>query len=108
MIARGQLQHHFWGTYAASIVLQFETEYCAGRAQQTVLTMFSPHPSESRALQYHGSGMALRTVEALLKRLGADPAKLGSVARSIDFGEPFTIDVVLSDGSTQTTLPLEG
>lgn len=104
MTGRGQLQHHFWGTYSASIVLQFATPEDARIAEQEAFHMFHQHPTEPRALVFYGAETALKAAESALRSHGADMSKVQSLARSIDYGEPFTVEVTLSDGSQQLTL----
>jgi hypothetical protein len=104
MYARGQLQHHFRGDYCATISLQFDTVAHARQAQQTVFTMFKTHSTAPHALIGTFGGKALEEVEALLKSHGANMRKVGSLARSTDFGEPFFIKVRPSDGGIQKKL----
>jgi hypothetical protein len=95
IIAKGQLKHHFWGDYRATIVLQFATPALAREA----LTQFPDWDIHSEAhpevISYHGGGDELKAQENLLVSLGANRKKLGSLAKSIDFGEPFTVTVKL-------------
>lgn len=95
IIAHGQLQHHFWGEYRATIVVKFATARLATAALGK-FPGFEIHPTEPSALRFFGGGSALRAVEALLKGYGANAKKLTSLAKSIDFGEPFTIAVDLA------------
>ena len=97
IIAKGQLQHHFWGEYHASIVLAFATEALA-EAALPKLAGFAKHsnPAHWNVLTYHGTGADLKRVEALLVSLGASKKKLTSLAKSIDYGEPFEITVDLT------------
>lgn len=104
MIAHGRLQHHFWGTYHASIVLVFADEQQAIQAREHAFQMFQPHPHRVSALYFQGSGTELKAAEAALKAHGANMNKVRSLARSIDFGEPFTVEVIPHDGSIQQVL----
>lgn len=90
--AQGRLQHHFWGTYAATIVLAFVN---AGFAEAALPSLpgWQVHPTFPRALVFHGSGDALKATERLLVSFGADKQKMTSLAKSIDYGEPFTVSV---------------
>lgn len=101
-IAKGQLRHHFWGEYSATIVLQFHSPVLADAAVAK-LPGFNVHPGEPRALVFHGKGDELKLVESLLVSLGADRKKLTSLAKSIDFGEPFTIALDLTPQGPQPT-----
>ena len=107
MIARGRLQHHFWGEYCATIVLIFGSEYCALQAHSAVFPMFKVHDTDIRVLIGTFSKAQLRTVESLLRQHGADMDKVSSLRYSIDYSEPFTIDVKLSDGSLQTEMEFQ-
>ena len=95
IIAKGQLQHHFWGEYSATIALQFANADLASQALPQ-LPGFEVHSKVSSALIYHGTGDDLKATEALLIAKGANPKKLRSLAKSIDFGEPFTIEMDLT------------
>jgi hypothetical protein len=95
IIANGQLQHHFWGDYRATIILLFHDRDIAEKAIAK-LPGFTPHPTDKRAVMFFGGGKELKAVEYLLVGYGASKAKLNSVAKSIDYGEPFTISVNLA------------
>jgi len=95
MTARGQLQHHFWGTYAATIALRFESEADAGRAHSTVFPTWTRSVRCPEAITWHGSDPELETTIQTLVRLGADRDKIESLAHSIDYGDPFTIRFTL-------------
>lgn len=100
IIAKGQLQHHFWGEYAATIALKFATEALALQSLPQ-LPGFERHSSVPSALIYHGTGDDLKNTEDLLVSLGANRKKLTSLAKSIDYGEPFTIEVNLTPEGPQ-------
>lgn len=102
--ARGQLQHHFWGDYKASIGLLFHSSELASEALPA-LEGFKVHPVDPRALTYFGGGADLKRVEALLVSHGANRKLLTSVAKSIDYGEPFVIWVKRVDGEPTFTQP---
>ena len=106
--ARGQLQHHFWGDYSASIGLMFGTASLARQAQASTLTEWKVSTAHPDVLQFHGTGAALKAQENPLVRLGADRKKLTSLAKSIDYGEPFTITLNTAPACTdvQEELPL--
>jgi len=90
MIANGQLRHHFWGEYYATIVLIFSSKEEAEQAQRTVFTNWKQH---DEILSFHGTGDQLTVEEERLVAHGADRKKLTSLAKSIDRGEPFTVTV---------------
>lgn len=106
VIAKGQLKHHFWGTYCATIGLWFATPALAAEAVAQ-LAPFHVSEAEPQVLVFHGSGDALKQAEAVLREHGADMKKVTSLRKSIDHGEPFTITVTLGhtdDGSVQQEL----
>ncbi len=97
--ANGLLQHHFWGTYSASIRLRFHSKELATQALG-FLPGFKQSPSGLQ-LGFHGSGKPLVQAEALLVALGANRQAMTSVAHSIDFGDPFTITIDLTPEPTE-------
>lgn len=103
--ATGQLRHHFWGEYHATIALRFGSPDHA-RLALAVLPGFKPHPKSDTAIYWHGTGDDLKPIEDLLVRYGADRRKIGSLRHSIDVGEPFTIDVPPAALETQIALDL--
>ena len=91
--ARGLLQHHFWGDYVATIVLAFTSASEAAQAQREVFKDWEISKKNPSAIRFHGGGKELDAVEALLVKFGADAKKLKSMAKSIDYGEEFTVSV---------------
>lgn len=93
--AEGRLKHHFWGEYRATIALKFATPELAAQA----LPQF-PDWKQSEivpsALTFFGDRDAVTKQEDLLVTLGADRRKISSLAKSIDFGEAFTVTVDLT------------
>ena len=94
MKARGQLKHHFWGTYAASVWLTFENATDAEIARSKVFTDWKANPAHPDTIGFHGTDPALREQLNLLAAHGADLSLVESCATSIDYGEPFTVDVL--------------
>lgn len=87
----GLLQHHFWGSYAASIAIVFATPAEAHDALATLGGSWKLGQRSGRAVVWHG---AAADADATVKRLvdyGADPEKITSVKKSIDHGEPFHV-----------------
>jgi hypothetical protein len=101
-IAKGQLRHHFWGDYKATIVLKFHSPVLASAAVAQ-LPGFNVHERDTSALVFFGGGEQLKLVEALLVSLGADRKKIRSVRYSIDYGERFEIAVDLTPRVPQPT-----
>jgi hypothetical protein len=111
LTASGQLKHHFWGDYAASIVLQFDSPTAA----QVALPHFQGwrvHKTHADVLVFHGSDPALETALTQLEAHGANRDVVCSCAKSIDYGEHFVIEVkgcerALLEACGQQPLPME-
>jgi hypothetical protein len=101
--AKGQLQHHFWGEYCASIYLQFHSEDLALQAQALA---FPNWKHKGSVLGFHGTGAALKAEEATLVAHGADRKKISSLKYSIDRGEVFTVNVDLTPAPVEVQLSL--
>lgn len=93
MKARGQLRHRFWGTYSAVIGLVFASEAEAMEARQTLGDDWQPSDKHPAALLWVGDSDALERVSDVLEAHGADRKKISSIAKSIDYGEPFEIEL---------------
>jgi hypothetical protein len=106
ILGTGRLQHHFWGQYHATVILQWSSVALAQQALQ-IFPLFKVHPEDSRVLVYHGTGAELKQVEQALRAAGADMRKVTSVAKSIDFGEPFTVGMPLYAAAPDTSTQLE-
>jgi len=91
--ARGQLKHHFWGTYVASVWLVFDSPLDAEVARSQVFTEWKTNPEHLDTIGFHGSDPLLTAQLDLLEAHGADRDLVESCAKSIDYGEPFTVDV---------------
>jgi len=113
--ATGQLQHHFWGTYVATIGLLFGSIDDASHAHETV---FRDWRQYDLVLRWHGGDPELERQIKLLVAHGAERRKIVSVATSIDYGEPFSITIRIggsgqeealhqADTSEQMTLELD-
>ena len=121
--AKGRLRHRFWGKYSAHIILIFDSEREAKKALPAL--EFTPTSDIQQAdgsthtscgwiqgetypdtLQIEVAGDDLKAVEQKLKEYGADVKKMGSIAKSVDWGEPFyvTIPHVHKDHPNQVTM----
>lgn len=100
----GQLQHHFWGNYHATIAIGFDTTRHAALAVEVLGAGWRVGGKGGDVAYGTFTGAAYEAAEAKLVGFGADLKKLTSIAKSIDFGEPFkvAIEVVNPD---QLTLP---
>lgn len=93
MIGRGQLRHRWWGDYSAVLALDFG-EVSAPVLQELIAQEFPGWQVLARGIIGRTvSSAELKAEKAHLARLGADPAKIDSIRFSIDYGEPFLVDV---------------
>lgn len=102
--ATGRLRHCWFGEYCAVIGLRFTSELAAEGA---LGVLGEPWERIDTSLRFSGSGQALKSAEAQLRRYGADMAKVSSLRYSIDYGEPFTVTVstpIPDDGLRQGSL----
>ena len=105
LIARGQLQHHFWGDYSATVYLEFDS--IDGAALVQLSTALIPKASGivwkqgsskyGNTLGTYVTNEQLDQLIPLLVKLGADRASITSVAHSIDYGDPFEITIEVED-----------
>ena len=88
--AKGILRHRFHGSYSAVIGLMFDSAENAKMA----LSHLSGWEigKDNRALIWIGDSEALEECKKVLASFGADAKKIDSIAKSIDFGEPFTCE----------------
>ncbi len=119
MKATGRARHRFWGRYSAHIVLQFESQEHALKAMPMLNNKieFGKYQSAGGGLVdsigwhhlTHGQGEvdkalfievadpALSLVVDRLTLFGAEKKKILSLARSIDYGEVFYIEMDTDD-----------
>lgn len=93
MVGDGQLQHHAWGKYHATIVLVFISPEVAAKAMEKLSPGWKVHPKNSRAITWHGDEDKLKPIQEELIGYGADKQKMNSMAKSIDYGERFIIRI---------------
>ena len=94
----GQLKHHFWGSYFATIVLTLDNPFNDLAAVQEVLGprwVMETHKTGGYYLIWHGADVDAQV--AMLAKYGADPKKITSLAKSVDYGEPFTATIPVKD-----------
>lgn len=92
IVGQGQLRHHFWGHYVATIAVRFASAEDAATAR-LALDAFSVSEKNANVLVFHGGDDDLKKAERQLVAAGADAKKIGSLRFSIDFGEPFTVAI---------------
>ena len=93
IIGHGQLRHRFWGDYSAAIVIQFDSPSSAERAIPHLSPKgFLPQwQSAENYVRIEVDNDQLDQLTSHLGSLGADTTKITSLARSVDYGEPWTI-----------------
>lgn len=90
---RGRLAHRFHGTYSAAIALEFESLSEARTALGVLGEPWKLSPRDGRFLVCSVDGAALGVEKEKLGRYGADVGAIDSLRKSVDYGEPFTVDV---------------
>lgn len=91
--ANGLLRHCFFGTYIAIIALGFETEHEAKSALPKLGAGWKIGEANAKALRWEGGTDALEEVKEVLGKFGADKRKIDSCAKSIDYGEAFSVEI---------------
>lgn len=93
--AKGQARHRFWGEYSAAIALIFDRRKHAEWVQECFLKDWDLAESGNPALVKIASKDETDAVVEVLTQYGAEKKKILSIAKSIDYGEPFecTFDV---------------
>lgn len=93
--ADGQLRHQFFGTYSAVIALVFQDAYQANQVLPLLGSGWKVG-SKPQALVWMGNGEELEGCKEVLGSFGADTDKIDSCAKSIDYGEPFTVEIEIT------------
>ena len=103
--ASGRLRHRFWGDYSAVIALDFGNEENAKACLPLLGDGWKPGEKHPSALVWVGDSEALEKCKEVLGSFGADVKKIDSIAKSIDYGEPFEVSIPMPmDQSKQTSL----
>jgi hypothetical protein len=97
--AEGILAHHFWGTYYATVGLVFDNEFEAKCALDSgkLYKTFKQSEKKTNALVCMVKSDVLDEIKKNLATFGADVKAIDSVAHSIDFGDPFFIELDVDD-----------
>lgn len=90
---KGQLAHHFWGTYYATIGIWFDSEEDAKHSLNVLGPLWKVSPRVSSAIIFHGKDPELNQVLETLEKFGANKRVVTSCTKSIDYGEPFEIEL---------------
>jgi hypothetical protein len=90
------LRHRFHGEYSAVIGLEFTSEAHARDAIRYLGPGWKVGEERHNILIWSGNNDQLQEVTKVLVFFGAEEKKIASVAKSIDYGEPFqvTLDVI--------------
>jgi hypothetical protein len=92
--ANGILRHCFFGTYTAVIGLTFESETHKQDAKKVLGNSWSDESAKRKnILVWSGTSEELDEVKKVLVKYGADEKKIDSIAKSIDYGEPFEVNI---------------
>ena len=96
---KGILQHHFWGTYYASLAIEFEDEFEARLAFESGKVHSSFHIGEKHlhVLTCTVESEVLDEVIENLVGLGAKKEAIASVSHSIDWGDDWEIEFEVND-----------
>ena len=90
--ASGLLRHRFWGTYSAVIGLEFQDEMMAKAALRVLgAADWKMGDKVKKCLVWVGEDTD--QVTEVLVSFGADASKIHSIAKSIDYGESFTVSI---------------
>lgn len=92
---KGRLFHHFHGTYWAQIGLWFEDGERAARALAVLGLPWKQSQKDPCVLGCAVDSAQLGAVKRQLGGFGADVRAIDSLAKSVDAGEPFTVQVPL-------------
>lgn len=97
--AEGRLQHHFWGEYRASMVLLFDNALMldATEASDKFKNWERSKKRPDTVLHWFGSSDELEIAMDELAANGAERKKIDSIAKSIDYGEPFEVEFETPD-----------
>lgn len=89
----GRLRHRFWGTYSAAMAIQFASTSDAQAALAHLGCGWRTSPMTTRALIWQGEQQALDACVEVLASFGADRKAIASLAHSVDYGDPFTVQI---------------
>lgn len=91
--ARGQLRHRFWGEYSAVIALEFESQKHAADCLSVLGEGWGVGEKNKNVLVWVGNSSELEECTKVLVSFGAEEKKIASIAKSIDYGEPFEVNI---------------
>jgi hypothetical protein len=93
--ARGQLRHRFHGEYSAVIALGFDSEADASECLPILSAKVNGWEAgkNKKALVWVGNSEELDACTHVLVSFGAEEKKIASLAKSIDYGEPFDVAI---------------
>jgi hypothetical protein len=91
--ARGQLRHHFFGTYSATIILCFEDNKSAEDSLKVLGADWKLGEKHKMVLVWTGESEELEKIKDQLESFGAVRDKIDSIKYSIDYGEEFSVKI---------------
>jgi hypothetical protein len=95
--AKGILRHQFFGTYSAVIALEFQDTYQAKESLTKLGNGWNISQKNDNVLVWAGNSEELDVCKDVLTSFGADYDKIDSVAKSIDYGEPFQVIIPIDN-----------
>lgn len=101
---QGMLRHRFWGEYSCVIAIDFGSPEAARDAAKVLGDNWQSGVKSAQVLVAELSSGALDVFKTRAGRWGADVRKIDSVAKSVDYGEPFEVTIPI-DASEQGALP---
>ena len=105
--AFGRLKHHFWGEYHSTIVLVFDSsdELDAALDSGKFKAWGRSEKRPETVITWFGKDKELESVIDELVSCGAEREGIDSIAKSIDFGEPFEVDFEVDDPKQASLFP---
>lgn len=94
-LGKGQLRHFFHGEHSAAIAIAFESPLRAAVALRVLGTPWQLHDKSRRAVFAVVTGAELERQVEVLASFGADREKIASLRKSVDYGEPFEVEIPL-------------
>ena len=101
-VGSGLAAHHFHGNYWASFALAFDTEEEAAAACRVLGAPWEVRPrrdGRATGVRCQASDLdgGVERIVAQLVSFGAERGAILSLAKSVDYGEPFTVTIPLEE-----------
>jgi len=91
--AEGRLRHRFWGEYSAVIALKFSSVEAANDALVTLKEPWHIGEKNKDVLVWTGNSDELSALKDKFTAYCNEVEKIDSCKYSVDYGEPFEVDV---------------